>query len=373
VRVLHVAPIPFGAGGVLGGGERYPLELARAMAGGVEAELLTFAARPGRGRDPSGLRLTTLRAVHWLGGDPAHPLAPGLPRRIAGADIVHVHQMRSLPGRMAALAALPLRRRTAVTDHGTRGGDWGGRLQRLFDRFLLVSRFSAEELKVPAERTRVIYGGADPERFQPDPRPRRDAFLFVGRLTPHKGIDVLLRALPAGATLLVAGTPGYDPKLPERDYPSLLAGLAEGKQVRFLGAVGDQELAELYRHAAALVLPTVELTCYGKAVHAPELLGLVALEAMASGTPVVCSRTGALPEIVREGETGFLLEPGSVEQLRERLRQLLGDRALIERVGSGGREAVLERFSWKTCAQRCLDAYSELFSDSGRVSAAPRA
>jgi glycosyltransferase involved in cell wall biosynthesis len=360
VRVVHVAPIPFGPEGVLGGGERYPVELARAMAREVDCELVTFGRSGGRWRDEAGLSVRKLRAIHWLRGDPAHPVAPGLPPAIAAGDVSHVHQMRSLPGRAAALVARALGRPSVVTDHGTRGGDWAGLLPRLFDRFLLVSRFSALELKAPPERTRLIYGGADTERFKPDPSPRRDVVLFVGRLTPHKGVDVLLRSLPVGATLLVAGTPGYDPEPPERDYPGLLQALAEGKQVRFLGGVSDRDLEELYRHASMLVLPSVERTCYGKPVPAPELLGLVALEAMASGTPVIGTRTGALPEVVRDGETGFLVDPGSVEQLGERLRQLLADRGLLERLGARARELVADRFTWKACADRCLHAYAEL-------------
>jgi len=371
MRVLHVAPIPFGPQGIMGGGERYPLELARAMAGDVECQLLTFGPRQASRRDPSGLRVRTLRSLHSLRGDPAHPVAPALPLALAGADVVHVHQMRSLPGRVSALAARALHERSVVTDHGTRGGDWHGLLRRLFDRFLLVSAFSARDLGAPPQRTRIVYGGADAGRLSPDPKPRRDAVLFVGRLTPHKGVDVLVRALPAGVTLLVAGAPGYDPHPPERDYPALLSKLAEGRQVRFLGGVDEERLPELYRHAAVVVLPSVERTCYGRRVEAPELLGLAVLEAMASGTPVVCSRVGGLPEIVRDGETGFLVEPGDAGQLRDRLQELLADRRLLERLGANARDAVLARFTWKACAQRCLEAYSELFNGAQRDARSP--
>jgi glycosyltransferase involved in cell wall biosynthesis len=222
----------------------------------------------------------------------------------------------------------------------------------------MVSDFAARELSAPPERTRVVYGGADAQRLSPDPAPRRDSVLFVGRITPHKGIDTLIRALPAGATLLIVGTPGYDPHPPERDYPALLARLAEGRRVQFLGGVDDDRLAQLYRNAAAVVLPSVDRTCYGRQMPSPELLGLVVLEAMACGTPVVCSNVGALPEIVQDQETGFLVEPGNVEQLRERLRELLADPGLVARLGGNGREAVLQRFTWKACAERCLGAYS---------------
>ena len=72
----------------------------------------------------------------------------------------------------------------------------------------------------------MIYGGADPLRFAPQAAADRDGVLFVGRLTPHKGIDQLIRALPAGAALRIAGSSGHDPRPPERDYPALLRRLA---------------------------------------------------------------------------------------------------------------------------------------------------
>ena len=186
--------------------------------------------------------------------------------------------------------------------------------------------------------------------------------LFVGRLTPHKGVDRLIRALPRDGTLTVAGSAGHDPAPPERDYPELLRRLAHGRSVRFVGAVPDEELATLYRHAAVLALPSVHLTCYGRTIAVSELLGLVALEAMASGTPVVCSRIGGLPEIVEDGVTGFLVEPGNVAELRERLAEILSDRALASRLGRNAREHVRDRFTWDACAERCLTAYAEVLA-----------
>jgi glycosyltransferase involved in cell wall biosynthesis len=215
---------------------------------------------------------------------------------------------------------------------------------------------------VPAQRTRVVYGGADERRFAPDPDQRRDGVLFVGRLTPHKGIDRLIRALPEGARLTVAGTGGHDPRPPERDYPLLLRDLAAGRDVAFPGAVPDTALPMLHRAAAVFALPTVKVDCYGRHFAISELLGLSVLEAMASGTPVVASRLDGLPEVVRDGETGFLVTPGDVDELRDRLAQLLGDRALAARMGRRGRELLLEQFTWEACAQRCLAAYEELLA-----------
>jgi glycosyltransferase involved in cell wall biosynthesis len=90
---------------------------------------------------------------------------------------------------------------------------------------------------------------------------------------------------------------------------------------------------------------------------------------MASGTPVVASGLDALPEVLRHGETGFLVTPGDVDELRDRVAQLLGDRALAARMGQRGREVLLEQFTWEACAQRCLAAYEELLS-TGRHSGA---
>jgi len=255
---------------------------------------------------------------------------------------------------------------TTVTDHGVQGGNWAGLLPRLFDRFLTVSAYSARELGAPASRTRVVYGGADPARFSPDPDAVRGGVLFVGRLTPHKGLDRLIKAVPEGTELRVVGSVGHDRKPPERDYPDLLRRLAAQSRVEFLGVVADSELPALYRGARVLALPSVHLTCYGREIAVAELLGLAAIEAMASGTPVVASRLGGLPEVVEHGVTGFLVEPGNVDELRARLAELLGDRRLAEKLGRNARERVLETFTWDACAERCLAAYSELGGTGAR-------
>ena len=352
-----MAPTVFGPDGLYGGGERDPLALARALAGEVDCELVTFGPRPGRWREPAGLRVRVLRPLGRLRGHPAQPVTPLLPPALAGAQIVHAHQFRSVPSRLAAVTARARGAATAVTDHGLPGRTWGGLVHRLFDRYLTVSRFSAEVLGAPPARTEVIYGGADPRRFAPQPGGDRDGVLFVGRLTPHKGVDRLIRALPAGAGLRIAGSGGHDPRPPERDYPDLLRRLAEGRDVRFLGPASEEDLPGLYRSAAVLAMPSVDRTCYGRPVPVSELLGLTALEAMASGTPVVASRIGGLAEVVVDGETGFLVEPGDLAALHDRLALLVSDRRLAARLGANARDLVVRRFTWRACAERCLAAY----------------
>jgi glycosyltransferase involved in cell wall biosynthesis len=366
MRVVHVAPTPFGSAGIFGGGERFPLELARELARHVDCELISFGQAPRAWTDRSGLRLRILRSLVRIGGHPAHPLAVGLGRALAQADVVHTHHLKSAPSRLAALHASVRGIPRVVTDHGLDGGDWGGLLPRLYDRFLTVSAYSARRLAVPAARTRVVYGGADPGRFSPDPGAPRRGVLFVGRLTPHKGADRLIDALPEEAELRLVGSGGHDRRTPEREYPNLLRRLAARRRVEFLGAVPDAQLPALYRGAQVLAVPSVHVTCYGRVVSVSELLGLAAIEAMASGTPVVASGLGGLPEVVDDGVTGFLVEPGNVAELRARLAQVLGDRGLAARLGRNGRERALELFTWEACAERCLAAYAELVDTGAR-------
>lgn len=292
-------------------------------------------------------------------GHPAHPIAPALPAALRSGDIIHTHHMRSAPSIIAALTARALRKRLVVTDHGLQGSDLGGLLPAAFDRFLTVSEWSAREIDAPSRRTRVIYGGADARRYHPDPEVRREGVLFVGRVTPHKGIDRLIAALPEHAELRISGSVGHDPNVPERGYPELLRRMATGKRVRFLGAVPDSDLPGLYSSARVFVLPSVTTTCYGRGVRVSELLGLAVLEAMASGTPVICSRVGGLPEVVEHGVTGLLVAPGDTDELRHALESLLSDPERAERMGRAARELVIEKFTWEKCAERCLRAYSE--------------
>ncbi len=363
IKVVHVAPTAFGHEGLFGGGERYPLELARAIARipDVSCCLVTFGARASDTEHAGGLRVRVLTPMTRLRGHPAHPIAPKLLGALDGADVIHTHHLRSTPSRMAAIVAATRRSHIVVTDHGLGGSDWLGVLPRLFDRLLAVSRYSASILGIASSKTRLVYGGADPQRFAPDGGVR-EGVLFVGRLTPHKGVDRLIRALPDGATLTVAGTGGHDAEPPERDYPRHLRALARGRHVRFLGAVDDRDLAALYRRAAVVAVPSVHTTCYGANVPVSELLGLTTLEAMASGTPVVASRLGGLPEIVADGETGRLVEPGDVVQLHACLAELLADDTGTRALGRNARAVVQERFTWDACARRCVDAYHELLT-----------
>ncbi len=363
MRVTHVAPTVFGDRGLFGGGERYPLELARALASEVPSRLVTFGREAGRIREAGGLDIVVLRARSYARGHPAHPVGGGMVRELRGADVVHAHQLHSRTTPISLWAARLRHQRRVVTDHGL-SARRRRNPERLVERFLTVSRYSASMLGAPPNRTAVIFGGADPARFHPDRDDRRSGLLFVGRLTPHKGVDRLIAALPADSELTIAGSAGHDPAPPERDYPELLRKLAASSpgRVTFAGTVADDELPRLMRRHAVLALPSVEETCFGRRVAISELLGLSVIEAMASGTPVVCSDIGGLPEVVTDGDTGYLVPPGDVEALRDRLATLLHDRRRREGMGRAAHAVAYERFTWVACARRCVQAYEALLS-----------
>jgi glycosyltransferase involved in cell wall biosynthesis len=270
--------------------------------------------------------------------------------------------MRAAPSRQTALIGSLRHQPVCVTDHGLGGGGWAGLLPRMFDAFLNVSEYSRTTLNAPPDRSRTIYGGADPHRFSPRQDRERHGVLFVGRITPHKGLDRLVAALPDKARLTIAGTVGHDRRMPEAGYGRVLRAQASDRDVRFTGEVAEKDLPELHRSAQVFVLPSVDRTCFGERVAISELLGLSLLEAMASGTPVVASRIGGVPEIVRDGETGFLVEPGNVAELRHRIEELLGDRALATRMGAAARDHVVDRFTWDHVAERTARAYEDVLS-----------
>jgi glycosyltransferase involved in cell wall biosynthesis len=357
-RVLHLSPALFDDDDrLVGGGERYAFELARHMAEVCPTRLVAFGADARA--EAVGAMALRLYGGTWNGARGAHdPLdVRAVMREVRAASVVHCHQRNYRLSKFAALAANALRKPVFVTDHG--GGHWGPGVwipdRGLFDGHLFVSEFSRRANPPPrGARAAVIYGGVDHVRFAPAPRVREDAALFVGRLLPHKGVDVLIEALPAGMSLRVVGQ-GVD----ERYYRDLRK-LAAGRPIQFHHDWDDERLADGYRRARCAVLPSVYVDRYGDRTAVPELLGQALLEAMASGTPVVCSDAGGMPEIVRDGVTGFVVASNDVGGLRDRLALLHRDDDLVETMGRAARAEVERRFTWAATAQRCLSLYREL-------------
>jgi glycosyltransferase involved in cell wall biosynthesis len=136
-----------------------------------------------------------------------------------------------------------------------------------------------------------------------------------------------------------------------------LQELAAGKCVTFRRDCHDEELVEAYRTSSCIVLPSVYRDMYGAETRVPELLGQTLLEGMATELPAVCTSVASLPEIVRHGETGFVVAPGDPVALGKALRKLRDHPKRSRAMGQAARASVLQRFSWGAVVTRCLDLY----------------
>jgi glycosyltransferase involved in cell wall biosynthesis len=351
VRVIHVSPTYFAPESVLGGGERFAEELARAMAPRAEVKLVSFGPRELRESPRPGYERVILKS--WT-RDRMTPFAPGLAGELRGADVIHCHQFHVLPTFLAALLGRLRGARVFVSDLG--GGGWTPAYQidqtRWIAGHLPLSRYAARVLPGRNQRYRVIHGGVDLERYPMRPEMTHDgSVFFLGRVLPHKGIHFLIAGLPADVPLHVVGP------TPDGAYLERLGRLAAGKDVRFHGPLADAEVIERLGRPMALVHPTP--VDAGGSAGAHELFGLALVEAMARGCPVVASDAASLPEIVTPGVDGLLVPPNRPEAIGAAILRLRDDRALWERLAQAARRTVEARFTWERVVDRCLEAYDD--------------
>ena len=406
---VHTCPLAALGGKETGGMNVYVREVSRELGRmGVSVDVFT------RSQDPSIQRVVRLgeraRVIHLAAGAEA-PMArervydhmdefvEGVEAwRIAEAidyDLIHAHYW------LSGVAALTLKRRWSVPVL-----QMFHTLARLKNR---VARSAAEleplvrveeETRIVSDADRIVaanvveraellrdYGahasriatipcGVDTDLFTPGDRAEarrrlglddRPVLLWVGRIAPIKGLDTLLdtvaRLREAGRDmrLLVVGgeadepTNGHEASLRRR-----IAALGLGESVRFVGPQPQSVLPLYYAAADVTVLPSYY-----------ESFGMVALEAMACGSPVIASRVGGLVTTVRDGVTGFLVPDGDVEALAERIETLVGDPELRWRLGREGvRWAAQHR--WPCVAEAVCKEYASLESratahlDAGR-------
>ncbi|MYR05007.1 glycosyltransferase [Gordonia sp. SID5947] len=196
----------------------------------------------------------------------------------------------------------------------------------------------------------VIHNGIDIRTWPFAPRPMRSGppeLLFAGRLEYEKGVQDLLAALPRirrtqpGTTLTIAGTGTQEEWLIEQTRRHRVT-----KSVRFLGAVDHQGLVDLMHRCAAIVLPSRY-----------EPFGIVALEAAATGAPLVVSTAGGLGEAVTDTTTGLTFAPGDVAGIATAVRAALSDPAAAATRAVRARDRLTEEFSWSEVAERTAGVY----------------
>ena len=226
------------------------------------------------------------------------------------------------------------------------------RVARSVPYIITVSQSSrrdiSRDMANPADRMRIVPVGVDERVFGPRPDVKR----VPGRImttasadVPMKGVRPLLEAIAKVRT--------------ERDVELVVIGRAReiakrsiaeldlGDCVRFETGITDEELIRLYAEAEVAVVPSLY-----------EGFSLPAAEAMACGVPLVATTGGAIPEVVGEsGETGVLVKPGDPDALAQGILSVLNDSEFAAKIGKAGRERVLERFTWRACAEGTADEY----------------
>jgi len=355
MHVLHIVPSLFDVkDGVLGGAERYALELARFMAEQVSTRLVTFGEQ-NRLERIGNLDVRVIGQPWKVRGQASNPFSLAVLGELRKAEVVHCHQQHLLTSSFAAVFCRLTGRKVFVSDLG--GGGWDISAYISTDRWyhghLHLSEYSRHISGQDNDPySQVILGGVDTEKFSPDSYQSVDApVLFAGRLLPHKGVDNLIKALPPDLKLELIGH-AYDDR-----YLEALRKLGYGKQILFRHDCNDNELIEAYRRSLCVVLPSVYRTIYGVETIVPELLGQTLLEGMACGAPVICTRVASMPEIVQDGVTGFIVPPNDPGALAERICWLRDHPSEAQKMGRAGRLRVLDKFTWPAVVRRCLTAY----------------
>lgn len=244
-----------------------------------------------------------------------------------------------------------------------------GRLVRQCMSVIAVSGFTAQTvrqlLSVPPEALRIVRNGIDASEFEGgDPELFREKFpslgdktvLYVGRLERSKGLHYLIPAFARvlarvpDATMAVVGR-GSDEYLKELRRSARLAGVSD--KVIFTGRISQGLLPHAYAASALVALPSLM-----------EGFGISLLESMAASRPCVATRVGAIPEILKHGETGLLVKPADSKDLGDAMTTLLSDTDLCEAMGRNGMEVVKREFSLERMTADTLDVYRGAVTDA---------
>jgi glycosyltransferase involved in cell wall biosynthesis len=333
LRVVHLTTsYPRHEGDFAG---RFVADLVRGLAGRVDVSVLAPGGYRDFGLANGGGLVRNVRRRPWLAPLLVVSMIWALRRSARRGDLVHAHWLAA--GAICILA----RRRFVLTLHGS--GTAGrfadlelarrhprlvGWIVRRAEVVIGVSDALAEAARrCGARDVRTIPNGVEvPAAVGVEAEPAE--VLFAGRLSPEKGIEELVAATD-GMNLVVAGDGPLRHLVPDA-----------------LGFVPHEELERLYDRAAVVVLPSYR-----------EGLPLCVLEAMAHGRPVVATAVGGIPELVEDGVTGFLVEPGDVTGLRAAIERLLADPVLRKRMGRAARTRVAERCSWDRVTAATVAAY----------------
>jgi rhamnosyl/mannosyltransferase len=376
MKVLHVGKFyPPASGGM----EKVVQTLCEGERPGVDSQVLVANSGPVTIRESvRGVPVTRAASLCRIGSVGICPSFPVWMRRLE-ADVMVIHEPNPL-ALVAHTIARPSARVVVWFHSEVVRPRWKYRLLyrpflrrmlRLADRIVVASPRLAEcadELSDFRHKCVSIPFGIDPEVIALSDGVREEAarirarlgaplLLFVGRMVPYKGLDVLLRAMDgidARAVLV-----GEGPL--KAEWQQLAHDLGLGERVQFPGEVSNQELVALYHACDLFVLPSITRA---------EAFGIVQLEAMACGKPVVSTLLpSGVPWVNRDGETGVVVPPGDVPALRTAVRSLLSDRALRLSMGENGRRRVAAEFTIPRMISQTTALYHDVMRQIDRRAA----
>ncbi|MFH9002354.1 glycogen synthase [Streptomyces afghaniensis] len=307
---------------------------------------------------------------------------------LEGRELVHTHtwyanlgghlakMLYGIPHVMTAHSLEPLRPwKAEQLGGGYELSSWAERTAiEAADAVVAVSGAMREDIlgcypALDPEKVHVVHNGIDTDLYRPDHGTdaldrvgldrSRPYVLFVGRITRQKGVPHLLRAVrdidPAAQVVLCAGAPDT-PEI-DQEFRELFGELSRVRDGVFWipKMLPRPEVIQLLTHAALFVCPSVY-----------EPLGIVNLEAMACGTPVVASAVGGIPEVVDDGRTGLLVPAGDGFEagLARAMDSVLGDPEAARRMGEAGRERAVGEFGWDAVARRTVRLYEEILKQA---------
>lgn len=376
---------------VIGGIARHVHDLAHALASqGRRVTVLTAGVAGAEPIEEETEWLTVHRVF------PANPSASGIMGQVmqinlnlleraltlaaAGEvfDLVHAHDWVTAYAGKALKHGLrlPLLATVHATEFGRNNGLHNDLQRQISDvewwlcyeawRVICCSEYMSGELQkvfqLPLDKIRVVPNGVCPDEFRSDPVPSGfraryaapdELILFhVGRLVPEKGLGVLVAAMPMilkehpQTKLLITGRGPYEAELKEQ-----ARRLGVDNRVFFTGYIDDKTRNILYRLAEVAIFPSLY-----------EPFGIVALEAMAAGAPVLVSETGGLGEIIVHGRNGLKMHPGNAASLAENVLWMLKHPRQVEQMRRQGLADIVEIYNWALLAGKTSRIYEEILS-----------
>ena len=320
-----------------------------------------------------GYRVVRSRSLGVVFNTPLD-IGSGRLARTLGADVFHLHYPPPLSSYFVTRALAQRNPPVVLTYHcdlflpGFLGRLLAGGYQRVFvpptlkrvNRIVVHTKsYGITSAVLRGRPLTIIPSAVDLDRFRPglDATALRGdlrlegkrVMVFTGRLVPHKGVDVMLRALPLLPSDVVLVVIGAGPRLPSLIGQARRLGVAA--RVRFCPFVSDEDLPR-YLALGDVFAFTSQNRLEG--------FGLVVAEAMAAGLPVVIADMPGVREVIEPGKEGLLIEPLIAADLAEKVRALLDDPELARRMGAAGRRRAEERYGLATVARELLSLYEDL-------------